>query len=222
MEKNPEGLTKQLVYANITNVMNQNDRENSKELIIRAGKQEFLKYGYKGASLRNICKQAGVTTGAFYFQFENKEQLLDEILRPVITYFSAMVQKSTMEEFEGESSSADGDEQMLEMLWNYKEECQILLEGTAGTAYEKVFEELQEGLRQGQGFLLFFGKYGISDVDEKLLDVIVRMRVESYLTIIRKEYTLEETKKLARQIGIYCDAGFEALVRQLKTEHSGN
>ena len=220
MEKNPEGLTKQLVYANITNVMNQNDRENSKELIIRAGKQEFLKYGYKGASLRNICKQAGVTTGAFYFQFENKEQLLDEILRPVITYFSAMVQKSTMEEFEGESSSADGDEQMLEMLWNYKEECQILLEGTAGTAYEKVFEELQEGLRQG--FLLFFGKYGISDVDEKLLDVIVRMRVESYLTILRKEYTLEETKKLARQIGIYCDAGFEALVRQLKTEHSGN
>lgn len=200
--------------------MNQNDRENSKELIIRAGKQEFLKYGYKGASLRNICKQAGVTTGAFYFQFENKEQLLDEILRPVITYFSAMVQKSTMEEFEGESSSADGDEQMLEMLWNYKEECQILLEGTAGTAYEKVFEELQEGLRQG--FLLFFGKYGISDMDEKLLDVIVRMRVESYLTIIRKEYTLEETKKLARQIGIYCDAGFEALVRQLKTEHSGN
>ena len=220
MEKNPEGLTKQLVYANITNVMNQNDRENSKELIIREGKQEFLKYGYKGASLRNICKQAGVTTGAFYFQFENKEQLLDEILRPVITYFSAMVQKSTMEEFEGESSSADGDEQMLEMLWNYKEECQILLEGTAGTAYEKVFEELQEGLRQG--FLLFFGKYGISDVDEKLLDVIVRMRVESYLTIIRKEYILEETKKLARQIGIYCDAGFEALVRQLKTEHSGN
>lgn len=213
-------MTKQLVYANITNVMNQNDRENSKELIIRAGKKEFLKYGYKGASLRNICKQAGVTTGAFYFQFENKEQLLDEILRPVITYFSAMVQKSTMEEFEGESSSADGDEQMLEMLWNYKEECQILLEGTAGTAYEKVFEELQEGLRQG--FLLFFGKYGISDVDEKLLDVIVRMRVESYLTIIRKEYTLEETKKLARQIGIYCDAGFEALVRQLKTEHSGN
>lgn len=200
--------------------MNQNDRENSKELIIRAGKQEFLKYGYKGASLRNICKQAGVTTGAFYFQFENKEQLLDEILRPVITYFSAMIQKSTMEEFEGESSSADGDEQMLEMLWNYKEECQILLEGTEGTAYEKVFEELQEGLRQG--FLLFFGKYGISDVDEKLLDVIVRMRVESYLTIIRKEYTLEETKKLARQIGIYCDAGFEALVRQLKTEHSGN
>ena len=200
--------------------MNQNDRENSKELIIRAGKQEFLKYGYKGASLRNICKQAGVTTGAFYFQFENKEQLLDEILRPVITYFSAMVQKSTMEEFEGESSSADGDEQMLEMFWNYKEECQILLEGTAGTAYEKFFEELQEGLRQG--FLLFFGKYGISDVDEKLLDVIVRMRVESYLTIIRKEYTLEETKKLARQIGIYCDAGFETLVRQLKTEHSGN
>lgn len=213
-------MTKQLVNANITNVMNQNDRENSKELIIRAGKQEFLKYGYKGASLRNICKQAGVTTGAFYFQFENKEQLLDEILRPVITYFSAMIQKSTMEEFEGESSSADGDEQMLEMLWNYKEECQILLEGTAGTAYEKVFEELQEGLRQG--FLLFFGKYGISDVDEKLLDVIVRMRVESYLTIIRKEYTLEETKKLARQIGIYCDAGFEALVRQLKTEYSGN
>ena len=136
------------------------EKESSRKEILKAAREEFREKGYKGASLRSICKKAGITTGAFYFQFENKEQLLDEILRPVITYFSAMVQKSTMEEFEGESSSADGDEQMLEMLWNYKEECQILLEGTAGTAYEKVFEELQEGLRQG--FLLFFGKYGIS------------------------------------------------------------
>ena len=35
-------------------------------LILSAAMQEFLKKGFKSASLRNIVKTAGVTTGAFY------------------------------------------------------------------------------------------------------------------------------------------------------------
>ena len=35
-------------------------------LIHSAAMQEFLEKGYKSASLRNIVKTAGVTTGAFY------------------------------------------------------------------------------------------------------------------------------------------------------------
>ena len=65
---------------------------------------------------------------------------------------------------------------------------------------------------------MFFEKYGIAKVDPKLLDVLVR--IESYLAVIQKDYSLEETKKLARQIGEYCDAGFEALVKLLKMEGS--
>ena len=172
------------------------EKESSRKEILKAARKEFLEKGYKGASLRSICKKAGVTTGAFYFQFENKEAVLKEILDPIL----------------------DADEWMVEMIWLHKAEFQILLTGTAGTPYEKVFETLREGL--ANGFCMFFEKYGIVKVDPKLLDVLVRMRIESYLAVIQKDYSLEETKKLARQIGEYCDAGFEALVKLLKTEGS--
>lgn len=37
------------------------------ERIKEAALTEFLEKGYQGASLRQIVKNAGVTTGAFYF-----------------------------------------------------------------------------------------------------------------------------------------------------------
>ena len=36
------------------------------ERIYASAKKEFLEKGFQGASLRNIVKSAGVTTGAFY------------------------------------------------------------------------------------------------------------------------------------------------------------
>ena len=42
-------------------------------LILSAAMQEFLEKGYKSASLRNIVKTAGVTTGAFYGYYDSKE-----------------------------------------------------------------------------------------------------------------------------------------------------
>ena len=43
--------------------------------ILDAGRAEFLEKGFKSASLRNIVKTAGVTTGAFYGYFSGKEAL---------------------------------------------------------------------------------------------------------------------------------------------------
>ena len=36
------------------------------QVILITGKNEFMEKGYSGASLRNIAREAGVTTGAFY------------------------------------------------------------------------------------------------------------------------------------------------------------
>ena len=48
--------------------------------IIQAAKREFYEYGYKSSSLRRIVKDAGVTTGAFYGYFKNKEELFDYVV----------------------------------------------------------------------------------------------------------------------------------------------
>ena len=49
--------------------------ELSKERILQAAEEEFLKKGFQKASLRNIAKIAGVTTGSLYWHFKNIEEL---------------------------------------------------------------------------------------------------------------------------------------------------
>ena len=52
------------------------------ENIQRAALDEFLDKGFLGASLRQIVKNAGVTTGAFYGYFSSKEALFASIVEP--------------------------------------------------------------------------------------------------------------------------------------------
>ena len=52
------------------------------EKIQEAAMDEFLDKGFLGASLRQIVKNAGVTTGAFYGYFSSKEALFASIVEP--------------------------------------------------------------------------------------------------------------------------------------------
>ncbi|MDO5718828.1 MAG: TetR/AcrR family transcriptional regulator, partial [Tissierellia bacterium] len=43
--------------------------------ILKAAGEEFNKNGFKKATLRHIAKMAGVTTGAIYIRYKNKDEL---------------------------------------------------------------------------------------------------------------------------------------------------
>ncbi|WP_273327258.1 TetR/AcrR family transcriptional regulator [Vallitalea guaymasensis] len=45
--------------------------------------KEFLEYGYLNASVKRICENAGVTTGALYKRYKGKEDLFDSIIEPI-------------------------------------------------------------------------------------------------------------------------------------------
>lgn len=57
----------------------------TKANIITSAVNEFAKNGYQNSSLRTICSNAGVTTGALYFFFKNKEDLFNKIIDSVMT-----------------------------------------------------------------------------------------------------------------------------------------
>ncbi len=49
--------------------------------ILASAKEEFLAHGYLGAQLREIAAKAGVTTGAVYKYYRDKEALFDELVQ---------------------------------------------------------------------------------------------------------------------------------------------
>jgi AcrR family transcriptional regulator len=52
----------------------------TRDEILHAAAAVFDERGYSGASMREIMKRAGVTLGAVYFHFENKEQLAHAVM----------------------------------------------------------------------------------------------------------------------------------------------
>ena len=67
------------------------------ERIHRAARAEFLQKGYKDASLRNIVKSVGMTTGAFYGYYKSKEELFDALVGEHYAYLLDCFQKAQNE-----------------------------------------------------------------------------------------------------------------------------
>lgn len=57
----------------------------TKEHLLESARSEFMEKGYMKASLRKICANAGVTTGALYFFFKDKEDLFGAIVEKPLT-----------------------------------------------------------------------------------------------------------------------------------------
>ena len=58
-----------------------NDEKETVRKLSDSAKKEFMEKGFMKASLRNICKNAGVTTGALYFFFKDKDALFVSLIQ---------------------------------------------------------------------------------------------------------------------------------------------
>ena len=195
-------MTTELVYANITCVMEDERRKQTEQKLIRFGKEEFLKKGYAKASLREICKAAGVTTGAFYFSFENKEALLSAILDQVIADYEHMCSELARREEEDPATAEDNDRQIMEKA--------------SGSRYEGFRKQID--LQMQAAFTSYFSKFMGSAPDAELIRILVAMRLQGYMELIKGDYTVEERVRLAKEIGIHADAGTIALIQYLKEQ----
>ena len=53
--------------------------------------QTFKRYGYAGTSMQMLADACGLSKGAFYYYYSNKEALLNDILADVYQFFAAQI-----------------------------------------------------------------------------------------------------------------------------------
>lgn len=187
-----------------------------REGLLLQAKHEFLEQGFEKASLRKICARAGVTTGAVYFFFKNKEDLFCQIVEDTSSQLTALGQRLSEAELERPELGTENDIRLMEFLYLHREEAILLLEKSQGTRYGSFRDKLYGQLRKF--FLLFFQRHGRPDVDPELIRILVEMRMKGFLEILKGDYTMEQALTLTRQIGIYADGGFRQLAAAMKTE----
>lgn len=115
--------------------------------------EEFSEKGFLGASLRQIVKNAGVTTGAFYGYFSSKEALFASLVEPHAAAIMGMFMKAqtSFAELPEEEQpahmgveSSDCISWMVDYICQHREPVKLLLCRAEGTAYEHFVHNMVE------------------------------------------------------------------------------
>lgn len=195
-------------------------KEETIDKIKKAAVLEFLDKGYAKASLRTICRMAGVTTGAMYFSFENKEALFRSILEPLIAEYEKLLENYMGMELSGEEQGEDLDVRMMKFILTHKNETLIIMEKAEGSCFEDYRVHVEQLMEQS--FLTYYkSRLGVAP-DEALLRILAKMRLEGCLSIIKGNYDMEYSLYLAKKIGIHAGGGTEKLMQDLLKEVHGN
>lgn len=81
-------------------------RENTRARLMDAAAQVFAEVGLEGASVEAICERAGFTRGAFYSNFESKDELFLDLASMIAEQRLASV-RGRIDEFVGSGELAD-------------------------------------------------------------------------------------------------------------------
>ena len=121
------------------------------EGIIQAAYSEFLAYGFQKASLHKIAEKAGVTTGAIYTRYKNKDALFVSLLQD---FFETMRTLFTpiAEEYEKAKHSAqpedilraiNAEEQVyFRLLTEHHDDCTLFFCRSDGSSIETMLHKL--------------------------------------------------------------------------------
>lgn len=194
------------------------------ERIQTAAKKEFLEKGFKAASLRQIVKNAGVTTGAFYGYFSSKEALFASIVEPhaaAIMGKFMTVQLAFAELPASEQPSHMGVESedcirwMVDYMYEHYEPCKLLICCSDGTSYESFIHTMVE-VEEDATFryidvLRELGKE-VPAIDKELCHMIASGMFNGIFEVLRHDMPKKRAEVFIDQLRRFHTAGWEKIM----------
>lgn len=189
------------------------------ERIHIAAKREFLEKGFLGASLRNIVKCAGVTTGAFYGYYDSKEKLFDALVSEQYEHVMDMYMstQNSFKELAADEQQANmgkigGDclEQMIDYMYANEDEFRLILMCSKGTRYENMVHEMSEvEVQATHDFVEVMRENGIEvrEIDPKLEHVLVSGMFTAFFELLIHKNDIGEAKTYLKQLREFYTAG---------------
>ena len=197
--------------------------EKTREKILDTALRHFLKDGFSGASLRNIVKDAGLTTGAFYKYYPTKEMLFDALTDPYMEHIY-QIYDQIVEAFEKLSASdqtrnmsdtsSDGMEQMVDYIYDHYDNFRLLLKcGDSGKFELFIHNMVEREMKSSRKYIEKMKEAGVKIpvVEESLMHMIYTGFFSSILQIIEHDIDKETAKKNVNQLREFQTGGWERL-----------
>ena len=194
------------------------------EKIQQAALEEFSEKGFLGASLRQIVKNAGVTTGAFYGYFSSKEALFASIVEPHAAAlmgrfmeaqisFAELPEKEQPEHMGVESGSYL--HWMVDYICEHKEPVKLLLCGAEGTGYENFVHNMVEvEVESTMKYMETLRRLGhnIPELDESLCHIIASGMLGGIFEIVIHDIPKKQAMRNVEQLRAFYTAGWLKLL----------
>ena len=196
------------------------------DLILSAAMEEFLEKGFKSASLRNIVKTAGVTTGAFYGYYDSKEDLFEALVSEQYGYIMDCFCKAQQEfadippEEQPDNLSDISGECMHEMLlyaYEHLNEFKLILCHSEGTRFSKLIDEMVEiETKATHDYLEVLEKLSRPSppIDERLEHILITGMFNTFFELIIHEMPLEEAEHYLKEMRAFYTAGWMKIMGQ--------
>lgn len=197
--------------------------EDTEKNILNTARKHFLKDGFSGASLRNIVKDAGLTTGAFYKYYPTKEALFDALTDPYIEHIYQIYDR-VVEDFEKLSAkeqtsnmsdtSGDGMDQMIDYIYEHYDNFRLLLKcGDSGKFETFIHNMVDREMRSSLEYVKKMKEDGIEIpiVGESLMHMIYTGFFSSIFQIIEHDIDKETAKRNVHKLWEFNTGGWERL-----------
>lgn len=197
--------------------------EDTEKNILNTARKHFLKDGFSGASLRNIVKDAGLTTGAFYKYYPTKEALFDALTDPYIEHIYQIYDR-VVEDFEKLSAkeqtsnmsdtSGDGMDQMIDYIYEHYDNFRLLLKcGDSGKFETFIHNMVDREMRSSLEYVKKMKEDGIEIpiVGESLMHMIYTGFFSSIFQIIEHDIDKETAKRNVHKLRKFNTGGWERL-----------
>ena len=200
------------------------DFQQTHENLLLCAQKHFLEYGYERASIREICKDAHVTNGAFYNHFDDKESLFGALVEPVVQEVKAIYDASVNEHME----LAKTDD--LKSIWKLSEETlkviieysyehfdvfRLLLMRAEGTRYSSFLDDVVR--LETQVTLKFFAELRsrgvpIRELAEEEWHILLHAYFASLAEVVMHNFPKEAALKYAHTLVSFFNAGWQTIL----------
>ena len=203
------------------------DKEATKKRILEEGKKAFIEKGFEGAYLRDIAKAAGVTTGAIYGHYKDKDALFVDLIRPILDGFIKILRNSQVKYRELDDSKLrknpmhlHSHDESIDYIYDNLDEFLLLLKFSHETSMKDWFKDFNdEETKAAKSFQDKWKSAGLLllDVNEEFISIISASFFQSIFEAVQRGFGREETKSFSRTLSIYYTGGWKALA-----EHQAN
>lgn len=192
--------------------------------IVESGQRLFMQNGYERTNLRELCKEAGITTGSFYRHFASKEELFGALVQPAVDGIYEIFQSSEelcFDYIETEQLkdiwqiSDDTVKGFIQFIYQNFDCFKLLLQCSDGTKYSSFVDDMvNTEVTACMKMITVLHERGvrINDLSKHEVHMLSHAYLSSIFEAVMHDYTEEETLTYVHTMVEFFSAGWQKVL----------